>query len=80
MDSEVSSIQQGVLMNMGSVDLMVFQEGNRDIPYFQMGRDEKMRLSVGLINLEVSWNHPEKLTEKMRLSEGLRNPEMKLEQ
>jgi hypothetical protein len=40
MDSEVSSIQQGVLMKMGSVDLMVFQEGGRDIPYCQVGRDE----------------------------------------
>jgi hypothetical protein len=33
MDSEVSSIQQGLLMKMGSVDLIVCQEGSRDIPY-----------------------------------------------
>jgi hypothetical protein len=32
-DSEVSSIQQGVLMKMGLVDLKVCQEGSRDIPY-----------------------------------------------
>jgi hypothetical protein len=29
-----------------------------------------MRLSVGLINSEVSWNQPEELTEQMRLSES----------
>jgi hypothetical protein len=40
MDSEVSSIQQGVLMKMGSVDLIVCQEGSRKIPYCQVGRDE----------------------------------------
>jgi hypothetical protein len=50
MDSEESSIQQGVLMKMGSVDLIVYQEGSGSIPYCQVGRDEQMRLSVGLIN------------------------------
>jgi hypothetical protein len=34
-----------------------------------------MRLSVGLINSEVSWNQPEELTEQMRLSDGLINSE-----
>jgi hypothetical protein len=33
MDSKVSSIQQGLLMNMGSVDLIVCQERNGSIPY-----------------------------------------------
>jgi hypothetical protein len=48
----VSSIQQGVLMKMGSVDLIVCQEGSRDIPYCQVGRDE-----------QVSLDQPRKLTE-----------------
>jgi hypothetical protein len=69
MDLEVSSIQQGVLMKMGSVDLIVCQEGSRDIPYFQVGRGEQVNL-----------DQPEKLTEKMRLSEGLINSEMNLDQ
>jgi hypothetical protein len=64
-DSEESSIQQGLLMKMGSVDLIVCQEGSESIPYCQVGRDEQMRLSVGLINSEVSWNQPGELTEKM---------------
>jgi hypothetical protein len=59
MDSEKSSVQQGVLMKMGSVDLIVYQVSSRSIPYCQVGRDEHMNL-----------NHPEELTE-MRLSEGL---------
>jgi hypothetical protein len=37
-------------MKMGSVDLIVCQEGSIDIPYCQVVRDEKMRLYVGLIN------------------------------
>jgi hypothetical protein len=69
MDSEVSSIQQGVLMKMGSVDLIVCQEGSGSIPYFQMGKDE-----------QVSWNQPEELTEQMRLSDGLINLGMNLDQ
>jgi hypothetical protein len=40
MDSEKSSIQQGVLMKMGSVDLMVCQESSGSIPYYLVGRDE----------------------------------------
>jgi hypothetical protein len=62
MDSEVSSIQQGVLMKMGSVDLIVCQEGSGNIPYCQVGRDE-----------QVNFDQPEELTEQMRLSEGLIN-------
>jgi hypothetical protein len=54
MDSEVSSIQQGVLMKMGSFDSMDYQEGSRDIPYCQVGRDE-----------QVSFDQPEELTEQM---------------
>jgi hypothetical protein len=42
MDSEVSSIQQGVLMKMGSVDLIICQESSEQIPYCQVGRDEQM--------------------------------------
>jgi hypothetical protein len=60
-----SSIQQGVLMKMGSVDLMVCQGSSGSIPYFQVGRDEQMNLV-----------RPEKLTEQMRLFEGLINSEM----
>jgi hypothetical protein len=60
-----SSIQQGLLMNMGSVDLIVCQDSSGSIPYCQVGRDEQMRLSVGLINLEVSWNQPREMTEKV---------------
>jgi hypothetical protein len=41
-------------MKMGSVDLIICQEGSEQIPYCQVGRDERM-----------SWNHPEKMTEKM---------------
>jgi hypothetical protein len=44
MDSEESSIQQGVLMKMGSVDLIVCQGSSRSIPYCQVGRDEQMNL------------------------------------
>jgi hypothetical protein len=33
MDSEVSSIQQGLLMKMGSVDLIIYQESSEQIPY-----------------------------------------------
>jgi hypothetical protein len=34
-----------------------------------MGRDEQMRLSMGLINSEVSWDQPEELIEKMDLNQ-----------
>jgi hypothetical protein len=69
MDSEVSSIQQGLLMKMGSVDLIVCQESSGSIPYCQVGRDE-----------QVNFDQPEELTEQMRLSEGLINSEMSLDQ
>jgi hypothetical protein len=56
MDSMESSIQQELLMKMGSVDLMVFQgSSSRNIPYFQVGRDEQRNLG-----------QPEVLTEQMR--------------
>jgi hypothetical protein len=55
MDSMESSIQQELLMKMGSVDLMVCQGSNsRNIPYFQVGRDEQRNL-----------DQPEELTEQM---------------
>jgi hypothetical protein len=53
MDSEVSSTQQGVLMKMGSVDLIVCQGAAKKSQYCQVGRDKQMRLSEGLINSEV---------------------------
>jgi hypothetical protein len=80
MESEMSSIQQGLLMKMGLVDLIVYQESSGSIPYFKVDRDEQMRLSMGLMNSEVSWNHLEEMTEQMRLSEGLINSEMNLDQ
>jgi hypothetical protein len=64
MDSKVSSIQQGVLMKMGSVDLIVCQEGNGIIPHCQVGRDEQMRLSVGLINPEMNLDQQVQLTKE----------------
>jgi hypothetical protein len=49
-----NSIQQGLLMKMGSVDLMVCQgSGSRNIPYCQVGRDEQINL-----------DQPEELTER----------------
>jgi hypothetical protein len=54
MDLEVSSIQQGVLMKMGSIDLIICQESSEQIPYCQVGRDVPM-----------SWNWHEEMTEKM---------------
>jgi hypothetical protein len=56
--SEVSSCQQGVLMEMGSIDLIDCQVGSRKIPYCQVGKGEKM-------NSEVSSYQQEELTEKM---------------
>jgi hypothetical protein len=38
--SEVSSCQQGVLIEMGSIDLIDYQEGTKEIPYFQVGKGE----------------------------------------
>jgi hypothetical protein len=54
MDSEVRSIKKGVMMNMGSVDLIICQESSEQIPYCQVGRDE-----------QVSFDQPEELTEQM---------------
>jgi hypothetical protein len=69
MDSEVSSIQQRVLMNMGSVDLIIYQKGSEQIPYCQLGRDEQMRLLEGLINSEMDLDQQMQLTEE----EDMRN-------
>jgi hypothetical protein len=41
-------------MKMESVDLIICQEGSRDIPYCQVGRDE-----------QVSFDQPEELIENM---------------
>jgi hypothetical protein len=56
-------------MKMGSVDLIVCQEGSGSIPYCQVGKNEQVNL-----------DQPEELTEQMRLSEGLINSEMDLDQ
>jgi hypothetical protein len=56
---------------MGSVDSIDCQEGSRKIPICQVGRDEQMRLSEGLINSEVSLNQPEELTEEENLRDLL---------
>ena len=70
MDSMDSSIQQRVLMKMGSVDLMIYQGSSRgSIPYFQVGRDGQMNL-----------DQPEELTEQMRLSDSLINSKVSLDQ
>jgi hypothetical protein len=52
MDSMENSIQQRVLMKMGSVDLIICQGSGRSIPYFQVDRDEL-----------VNQIQPEELTE-----------------
>jgi hypothetical protein len=52
--SEVSSCQQGVLMEMRSIDLIDYQEGREEIPYCREGKGEQMRPSEGLMNSEVS--------------------------
>jgi hypothetical protein len=61
---------------MGSVDLIVYQESSGRIPYFQVGRDEQMswnqpeeltehmRLSEGLINLEIKLDQHVQLTKE----------------
>jgi hypothetical protein len=42
-----------------------------------VGRDEQMRPLVGLINLEVSWNQPEELTEQIDLDQQVQLTEVK---
>jgi hypothetical protein len=70
LDSRESSIQQRVLMKMGSVDLMIYQGSSRgSIPYCQVGRDGQMNL-----------DQPEELTEQMRLSDSLINSEVNMDQ
>jgi hypothetical protein len=55
MNSEMSSDQRGVLMEMGSLeDLIDFQEGREEIPCCQVGKGEKMGLFNSLMNSEVS--------------------------
>jgi hypothetical protein len=70
MDLDKISIQQGVLMKMVSVDLMVCQGSiSGSIPYCQVGRDGQMNL-----------DQPEELTEKLRLSDSLINSKVNLDQ
>jgi hypothetical protein len=52
--SEVSSCQQGVLMEMGSIDLIDCQEGREEIPYCQVGKGEQMRLFESLMKSGMS--------------------------
>jgi hypothetical protein len=65
LDSRESSIQQRLLMKMGSVDLIVCQGSGGSIPYFQVGMDEQIKPSVGLSNSEVSWNQLRELTKQV---------------
>jgi hypothetical protein len=62
--SEVSSCQQGVLMEMGSIDLIDCQVGSRKIPCCQVGKGEQMRLTESLMNSEVSSDQQEELIEE----------------
>jgi hypothetical protein len=52
--SEVISCQQGVMVEMGSIDLIDFQVGNKKIPYCQVGKGEQMRLTESLMNSGMS--------------------------
>ena len=58
-------------MKMGSVDLIVFQESSGSIPYCQVGRDEQMGLSEGLINSEMDLDQQVQLTEEEDLKDLL---------
>jgi hypothetical protein len=44
MDSEKNTIQQRLLVNMGSVDLVICQGSSGSIPYCQVGRDGQRNL------------------------------------
>jgi uncharacterized protein (DUF1697 family) len=57
------------VMKVGSVDLIICQKGSEQIPYCQLGRDEQMRLSEGLINSEMDLDQKMQLTEE----EDMRN-------
>jgi hypothetical protein len=60
-----SSIQQGVLMKMGSVDLIFCQEGSRSIPYCHVDRDEQMNLDQpGELIEQVNLDQQVQLTEE----------------
>jgi hypothetical protein len=41
-------------MEIGSIDLIDCQEGREEIPYFQVGKGEKMRLFESLMNSGMS--------------------------
>jgi hypothetical protein len=45
-------------------DLIDYHEGREEIPYFQVGKGNQMRLSESLMNSEVSSDHREELMEK----------------
>ena len=65
---------------MGSVDSIDCQEGNREIPYCQVGKDEQLRLCESLINSGVSLNQPEELTEQVSSEMDLNQPEQLTEE
>jgi hypothetical protein len=61
---ESSDCQMG--NEMGSLeDLIDCQVGRAEIPYFQVGKGEKMRLPESLMNSGMSLDQREELTEKM---------------
>jgi hypothetical protein len=68
MDSGKSSIQQGLLMKMGLVDLMVCKESRSgSIPYGQMGRDDlRNKIQPGELTEHISSQEDQqmKLTEE----------------
>jgi hypothetical protein len=61
---EVSSCQQAVIMEMGSIDLIDCQVGSRKIPCCQVGKGEQMRLTESLMNSEVSSDQQEELIQE----------------
>jgi hypothetical protein len=61
---EVSSCQQGVLMEMGSIDLIDYQVDSRKIPCCQVGKGEQMGLYNSLMNSEESSDQQEELIEE----------------
>jgi hypothetical protein len=46
-------------------DLIDCQEGREEIPYFQVGKGEQMRLSESLMNSGMSLDQREEMIEKM---------------
>jgi hypothetical protein len=52
---------------MRSVDLIDCQEGRREIPYFQVGKEEERRLSESLMNsVESSYQQGELVEEDQK--------------